>query len=160
MGAYTRRDRSGVRRDHDLVFEYFPRLRERRKQLAGYLSGGEQQMLAISRAIMARPKLIMLDEPSLGLAPLLVREIFAIVKRINVEARTTLLIVEQNANIALSIADYGYIMESGKIVLDGDADKLRKNEDVRRFYLGEGEEGGRKTYRDLKFYKRRKRWLS
>jgi len=160
MGAYTRRDRAAARRDHELVFEFFPRLRERRRQLAGYLSGGEQQMLAISRAIMARPKLIMLDEPSLGLAPLLVKEIFAIVKRINSETGTTLLVVEQNANIALSIADYGYIMESGKIVLDGDAEKLRNNEDVRRFYLGEAEEGERKTYRDLKSYKRRKRWLS
>ena len=161
MGGYTRSDRAGLRRDHEMVFEFFPRLRERRRQLAGYLSGGEQQMLAISRALMARPRLIMLDEPSLGLAPLLVREIFEIVRRINVESRTTLLVVEQNANIALSIADYGYIMENGRIVLDGDADKLRNNEDVRRFYLGPGDgDSGRTSYRDIQSYKRRKRWLS
>ena len=124
------------------------------------MSGGEQQMLAISRAIMSRPKMILLDEPSLGLAPLLVKEIFAIIKKINVEEKTTILLVEQNANLALSIADYGYIMDNGRIVLDGDADKLRNNEDVKRFYLGAGVEGEKKTYKNLKFYKRRKRWLS
>ena len=160
MGGYIRSDRAGLKRDHDLVFDYFPRLKERRNQLAGYLSGGEQQMLAISRAIMSRPKMILLDEPSLGLAPLLVKEIFAIIKKINVEEKTTILLVEQNANLALSIADYGYIMENGRIVLDGDADKLRNNEDVKRFYLGAGVEGEKKTYKNLKFYKRRKRWLS
>lgn len=160
MGGYIRSDRVGLKRDHDLVFDYFPRLKERRTQLAGYLSGGEQQMLAISRAIMSRPKLILLDEPSLGLAPMLVKEIFAIIKKINVEEKTTILLVEQNANLALSIADYGYIMENGRIVLDGDADKLRNNEDVKRFYLGAGVEGEKKTYKNLKFYKRRKRWLS
>jgi branched-chain amino acid transport system ATP-binding protein len=159
MGGYTRSDRAGLKRDHDLVFDYFPKLKERRRQLAGYLSGGEQQMLAISRALMARPRLIMLDEPSLGLAPLLVREIFGIVRRINEEEKTTILLVEQNANLALSIADYGYIMENGRIVLDGGADKLRSNEDVKRFYLGSAD-GERTRYRDLKFYKRRKRWLS
>jgi branched-chain amino acid transport system ATP-binding protein len=159
MGGYTRRDRAGLRRDHDLCFDYFPRLKERRKKLAGYLSGGEQQMLAISRALMARPKLMMLDEPSLGLAPLLVQEIFRIVKKINEEEKTTMLLVEQNANLALSIAHYGYIMENGRIVLDGEPEKLRANEDVKEFYLGGGV-GEKKSYKNLKFYKRRKRWLS
>lgn len=160
MGAYTRRDRLGVRRDRDLVFHYFPRLAERRQQLAGYLSGGEQQMLAISRALMARPKLIMMDEPSLGLAPMLVREIFRIIERINQDEGTTILLVEQNARIALSIAHYGYVMEMGRVVLDGDIDRLKGNEDIRHFYLGGGVDGARKSYRDLKSYKRRKRWLS
>jgi len=157
-GGYTRNDRAGLRRDHDMVYTYFPRLKERRHKLAGYLSGGEQQMLAISRALMARPKLILLDEPSLGLAPLLVQEIFGIVRRINQEEKTTFLLVEQNANLALSIAHYGYIMENGRIVLDGDPEKLRANEDVKEFYLGGG--GDQKSYKNLKFYKRRKRWLS
>jgi len=159
MGGYTRGDRAGLRRDRDLCFDYFPRLRERRRKLAGYLSGGEQQMLAISRALMARPKLMMLDEPSLGLAPLLVAEIFRIVKRINEEEKTTILLVEQNANLALAIADYGYIMEGGRVVLDGHPERLRANEDVKEFYLGGGADG-KKSYRNLKFYKRRKRWLS
>ena len=158
MGGYTRNDRAGLKRDHEMVYGYFPRLKERRKNHAGYLSGGEQQMLAISRALMARPKLILLDEPSLGLAPLLVREIFAIVQRINAEEKTTFLLVEQNANLALSIAHHGYIMENGRIVLDGTPDKLRANEDVKEFYLGGGGEG-QKSYKNLKFYKRRKRWL-
>jgi len=158
MGGYTRSDRAALKRDMEMCYGYFPRLRERRKKLAGYLSGGEQQMLAISRALMARPKLILLDEPSLGLAPLLTQEIFGIVKRINAEERTTFLLVEQNANLALSIAHYGYIMENGRIVLDGDPDKLRANEDVKEFYLGGG--GEAKSYKNLKFYKRRKRWLS
>jgi len=160
MGGYTRKDAAGVKRDHDLVFDYFPRLKERRNQLAGYLSGGEQQMLAISRGLMARPKIMLLDEPSLGLAPLLVKEIFAIIRKINQEEKTTILLVEQNANLALSISDFGYIMENGRIVLDGESDKLKANEDVKRFYLGGGSDGERKSYRDLKFYKRRKRWLS
>jgi branched-chain amino acid transport system ATP-binding protein len=156
-GGYTRSDRAGLRRDTEMVYSYFPRLKERRKKLAGYLSGGEQQMLAISRALMARPKVILLDEPSLGLAPLLVQEIFGIVKRINEEERTTFLLVEQNANLALAIAHYGYIMENGRIVLDGEPDKLRTNEDVKEFYLGGG--AGETRYKHLKFYKRRKRWL-
>ncbi len=160
VGAYTRRDRDGVRRDYDLVYTYFPRLRERRRQLAGYLSGGEQQMLAIGRALMARPKLVLLDEPSLGLAPLLVREIFDIIVRINREAKTTILLVEQNAALALSIAQYGYIMETGRIVLDGTVDRLTANEDVKEFYLGLSDVGGRKSYREVKHYRRRKRWLS
>ena len=159
MGAYARRDPKGVKRDHALCFDYFPRLKERRKQLAGYLSGGEQQMLAISRALMARPKLMLLDEPSLGLAPILVQDIFRIVQKINQEEKTTMLLVEQNANLALSIASFAYIMENGRIVLDGDPVKLKTNEDVKEFYLGGGE-GARKRYKDLKFYKRRKRWLS
>src|SRR6266849_2303740 len=136
MGGYIRRDRDGLRRDRELCFDYFPRLRERRKQLAGYLSGGEQQMLAIGRALMARPRLILLDEPSLGLAPLLVQEIFRIIAKINAEEKTTMLLVEQNANVALSIAHFGYIMENGRIVLEGDPARLRSNEDVREFYLG------------------------
>ena len=158
MGAYTRTEHADVARDMEMVFGYFPVLAQRSAQRAGLLSGGEQQMLAISRALMARPRLILLDEPSLGLAPLLVQEIFGIVKRINQEERTTFLLVEQNANLALSIAHYGYIMEGGRIVLDGDPEKLRNNEDVKEFYLGGG--GEAKSYKNLKFYRRRKRWIS
>jgi branched-chain amino acid transport system ATP-binding protein len=146
---------------YKLVYNYFPRLKERRKQLAGYLSGGEQQMLALGRALIAQPDLIMLDEPSLGLAPLLVEEIFTIVARINREQGTAILLVEQNAAVSLAIASYGYIMENGKIVIDGPADKLTANEDVQEFYLGVGgKEGEARSYRDIKHYKRRKRWLS
>ncbi len=159
-GGYTRRDSSNLGRDVEMVYDYFPRLKERRRQTAGYLSGGEQQMLAIGRALMARPKLMMLDEPSLGLAPLLVREIFNIIKRINQEQGATILLVEQNANLTLSVADYAYIMENGRIVLDGYPEDLRQNADVREFYLGLTEVGQRKSYRDVKHYKRRKRWLS
>jgi branched-chain amino acid transport system ATP-binding protein len=158
IGAYTRRDADGVKSDMQIIYEYFPRLVERRHQLAGYLSGGEQQMLVIGRALMARPRLLLLDEPSLGLAPLLVREIFEIVQKINAERGTTILLVEQNARIALGIAHYGYIMENGRIVFDGPATKLRGNDDVREFYLGLGEAGRRKSFKELKFYKRRKRW--
>ena len=131
----------------------FPRLQERRNQVAGFLSGGEQQMLAIGRALMATPRLIMLDEPSLGLAPLLVQEIFNIIQRINTEQNTTILLVEQNANMALSISDYAYIMESGRVVLDGTPQELKDNADVREFYLGLTEVGQRKSYRDVKHYK-------
>ncbi|MHA7808192.1 MAG: ABC transporter ATP-binding protein [Marinobacter adhaerens] len=146
---------------YELVYNYFPRLKERRRQLAGYLSGGEQQMLALGRALIAQPDLIMLDEPSLGLAPLLVEEIFTIVARINREQGTAILLVEQNAAVSLAIASYGYIMENGKIVIDGPADKLTANEDVQEFYLGVGgKEGEARSYRDIKHYKRRKRWLS
>ncbi len=159
-GAYTRKDKAGVRRDLDLVFDYFPRLKERRNMLAGYLSGGEQQMLAIGRALMARPKLLLLDEPSLGLAPLLVREIFEIIRKINEEEKTTILLVEQNANLALQVATYGYIMENGKVVLDGPSQKLRENEDVKEFYLGISEGGTKRSFKNAKHYKRRKRWLS
>ena len=158
IGGYSRRDPEGVRRDMQMIYDYFPRLVERRAQLAGYLSGGEQQMLVIGRALMAKPRLLLLDEPSLGLAPLLVREIFTIIQQINREHGTTFLLVEQNAQIALGIADYGYIMENGRIVFDGPADKLRGNDDVREFYLGLSAAGRRKSFREVKFYKRRKRW--
>ena len=159
IGAYTRRDPDGVRQDMQMIFDYFPRLVERRAQLAGYLSGGEQQMLVIGRALMAKPRLMLLDEPSLGLAPLLVREIFEIIRKINAERGTTFLLVEQNAQIALGIATFGYIMENGRIVFDGPAEKLRGNDDVREFYLGLSEAGRRKSFKELKFYKRRKRWV-
>src|SRR3989440_921758 len=158
MGGDTRRDFAGLKRDRDLCFDYFPRLRERRRQIAGHLSGGEQQMLAISRALMARPRLILLDEPSLGLAPLLVQEIFRIIAKINQEEKAAMLLVEQHANVALSIAHFGYIMETGRIVLDGEPEKLKSNEDVREFYLGGGE--AKKSYKAVKSYRRRKRWLS
>lgn len=159
-GGYTQGNPLEVRRGIQLVYEYFPRLRERSGQQAGYMSGGEQQMLAIGRAMMATPKLILLDEPSLGLAPLLVQDIFGIIQRINREQGTTILLVEQNANLALSVSDYAYIMENGRVVLDGTPDDLTNNADVREFYLGLNEVGSRKSYRDVKHYKRRKRWLS
>ena len=146
--------------DFDLVYNYFPRLHERRKGLAGYLSGGEQQMLAIGRALIARPSLILLDEPSLGLAPKLVEEIFAIIARINAEQKVSMLLVEQNAAVAFAVANYGYILEMGKVVIDGPVEKLMRDQDVREFYLGLGGAGGERSYRDIKHYKRRKRWLS
>ncbi len=144
----------------DRVYEYFPRLFERRRGLAGYLSGGEQQMLAIGRALIAEPKLMLLDEPSLGLSPVLVESIFEIIARINAEQGTSMLLVEQNASMALAVAHYGYIMETGKVVIDNTAEKLAADPDVREFYLGVGQEGGAKSFRDIKHYKRRKRWLS
>jgi branched-chain amino acid transport system ATP-binding protein len=156
LGAFTRRDNE-VAADVDMVFEYFPRLQER-TGLAGYLSGGEQQMLAIGRALMARPKMILMDEPSMGLSPLLVKEVFGIIKRINRDLGVTVLLVEQNAHAALSVAGYGYVMENGKVVLDGTADELRNNEDVKEFYLG-GAGHQRKSFKNLKSFKRRKRWL-
>ncbi len=159
-GAYTRRDRPNIPGDLEMVYGYFPRLARLKRRVAGYLSGGEQQMLAIGRALMARPKLMLLDEPSLGLSPLLVSEIFGIIKRINQREKATILLVEQNATQALSIADHGYIMENGKIVLEGPVERLKDNEDVREFYLGLTEVGKRKSYHDVKHYKRRKRWLS
>src|SRR5918996_1263106 len=159
-GAHTRADAANLTRDIDLVYSYFPRLAERRALKAGYLSGGEQQVLAIARALVARPKLILLDEPSLGLAPLLVHEIFDIIGRLNRDEHVTMLLVEQNAVAALRIADDGYVMENGRIVLDADAERLRTNEDVQEFYLGLTEVGQRKSYRDVKHYRRRKRWLS
>ena len=158
-GSYTRRDRGAVEADLERVFDWFPRLAERRRQTAGHLSGGEQQMLAMGRALMARPRLLLLDEPSLGLAPILVEGIFEIVERINREEGTTILLVEQNARLALSTASYGYVMEGGRVVLEGTADELRENEDVKEFYLGLGD-SGRRSYRDVKHYRRRKRWLS
>ena len=156
-GAHTRRD--DYAEDLDMVYAYFPRLGDLRSRTAGYLSGGEQQMLAIGRALMARPRLMMLDEPSLGLAPMLVAEIFGIVERLNRELGTTVLLVEQNARRALDIAHHGYIMEQGRIVLEGPARDLAENPDVKEFYLGIGESGKRRSYRDVKHYKRRKRWL-
>jgi len=158
-GSYTRTDRGNVRRDLEMVYHYFPKLVNRRRSKAGYLSGGEQQMVAIGRALMARPKLVLLDEPSLGLAPRLVREIFDIIKRLNEEMKTTFLVVEQNAMVALSIAHFGYIMENGRIVLEGPVETLLNNEDVKEFYLGLSDVG-RKSYREAKAYKRRKRWLA
>jgi branched-chain amino acid transport system ATP-binding protein len=158
-GAHTRSDSSAVRKDLEMVYDYFPNLKVRRKVRAGYLSGGEQQMMAVGRALMATPKLMLLDEPSLGLAPLLVEEIFQILIRLNKDQRVTLLLVEQNVSMALNIAQYGYIMENGRVVLDGDAKTLYDNEDVREFYLGLTEIG-KKSYRDVKHYKRRKRWLA
>ncbi|MDT3677399.1 MAG: ABC transporter ATP-binding protein [Burkholderiaceae bacterium] len=148
------------RENLDLVYEYFPRLHERRRGLAGYLSGGEQQMLAIGRALIARPTLMLLDEPSLGLSPLLVEEIFSIIARINAEQHVSMLLVEQNASVALAVASYGYIMENGKIVIDGAAERLAADPDVREFYLGMGGAGEARSYRAIKHYKRRKRWLS
>ena len=156
VGAYTRRDRE-IDDDIDRIYAYFPRLRER-TGMAGYLSGGEQQMLAIGRALMARPSLMLMDEPSMGLSPLLVEEVFDIVRRINADTGLTVLLVEQNARIALQIAHYGYVMDQGKIVLDGPAGELSQNEDVREFYLGQGR-GARRSFKDLKSFRRRKRWL-
>ncbi len=156
LGAFTRSDNE-VKRDIDMVYSFFPRLKER-TGLAGYLSGGEQQMLAIGRALMARPKLILMDEPSMGLSPLLVKEVFGIIRRLNEELGITILLVEQNARMALSVASYGYVMEGGKVVLDGTAEALSTNEDVKEFYLG-GHGAERKSFRGLKSYKRRKRWL-
>ena len=160
VGAFTRSDRGQVKKDLEIVMNYFPVLRERRNQRAVYLSGGEQQMVAVGRALMSKPRLIMLDEPSLGLAPLVVKSIFEILKQINQDQDTTLLLVEQNANLALNFASYGYIMETGRIVLDGPCGQLRENEDVQEFYLGVTDKKDRKNYAQVKHYKRRKRWLS
>ena len=159
-GAYTRRDgRAAINKDLELVYSYFPRLKERRRAQAGYTSGGEQQMTAVGRALMARPKMILLDEPSLGLAPQLVEEIFDIVQRLNKDEGVTFLLAEQNTNMALKYANYGYILENGRIVMDGKAADLRENEDVKEFYLGISS-GEKKSYRDVKHYRRRKRWLA
>jgi len=159
IGAYLRHDGSNIKKDIELVYNYFPKLKLLRNKTSGYLSGGEQQMLVMGRAIMAHPKLMLLDEPSLGLAPLMVQEIYEIVQRFNAEEKTSILLVEQNARAALSIAEYGYVMENGKVVLDGPAEKLRENEDVREFYMGLSQVGEKKSYREVKHYKRRKRWL-
>ncbi|MEM8878591.1 MAG: ABC transporter ATP-binding protein [Pseudomonadota bacterium] len=159
-GAFTRRDGgAAIRSDLEMVYDYFPRLRERKRSQAGYTSGGEQQMCAIGRALMSRPKMILLDEPSMGLAPQLVEEIFEIVRKLNENEGVSFLLAEQNTNIALRYATYGYILESGRVVMDGEAKDLRENEDVREFYLGIGGEG-RKSFRNVKHYKRRKRWLA
>lgn len=159
VGAFNRSDRGAVKEDLEMVYGYFPRLRDVRGNIAGYLSGGEQQMLVIGRAMMATPKLMLLDEPSLGLAPLMVQEIYDIIRRFNAEKGTSVLLVEQNVRIALSIAHHGYIMENGRIVLDGTAEFLKNNEDVKEFYMGLSAVGAKKSYRAVKHYKRRKRWL-
>jgi len=160
VGSITRRDGAlNIRQDQDLMYDHFPRLARVTNRLAGYCSGGEQQMIAIARALMSSPKMLMLDEPSLGLAPLLVKEIFENVTRINQQMDTTLLIVEQNAKIALDISTYAYIMETGKIVLEGPSDELKNNPDVKEFYMGVTQGGGRKSFKDVKSYKRRKRWM-
>jgi len=159
-GAYTRRDGKGaVSADLEMVYDYFPRLKERRKSQAGYTSGGEQQMVAIGRALMSKPETVLLDEPSMGLAPQLVEEIFEIVKGLNEKEGVSFLLAEQNTNVALKYAHHGYILESGRVVMEGAAAELRENPDVKEFYLGMSEEG-RKSFRDVRSYRRRKRWLS
>ncbi len=159
-GAFTRQDgRAAIKRDMEMVYNYFPRLRQRMKSMSGYTSGGEQQMCAIGRALMSRPKMILLDEPSMGLAPQIVEEIFEIVKDLNTKEGVSFLLAEQNTNMALRYATYGYIMETGRIVMDGDAKALRENEDVKEFYLGVSG-GDKKSFREVKSYKRRKRWLA
>lgn len=159
-GACTRGNGQSLKEDIERVYTYFPKLAERRRSKGGYLSGGEQQMLAIGRALMARPRLMLLDEPSLGLGPLLVEEIYEIIGRINREEGVTILLVEQNATLALDFAEYGYVMETGRVVMDGDSEKLKGNEDIKEFYLGLSGVGKRKSYKEVKHYKRRKRWLA
>lgn len=159
-GAYTRSDgAAAIKRDLEMVYDYFPRLRERRKSQAGYTSGGEQQMVAMGRALMSRPETILLDEPSMGLAPQLVEQIFGIVKAVNEGEGVTFLLAEQNTNVALRFAHYGYILENGRVVMDGEAAALRENPDVKEFYLGMSDKG-RKSFRDVRSYRRRKRWLA
>jgi branched-chain amino acid transport system ATP-binding protein len=158
--AHNRKDRKGVKDDIEMVFEYFPKIKALRRQTSGYLSGGEQQMLVIGRGLMASPKLMLLDEPSLGLAPIMVQEIYEIIRRINKERRVAMLLVEQNARAALGIADYGYVMENGRVVLSGAADMLRDNKDVQEFYMGLSAAGSRRSYREVKHYRRKKRWLT
>lgn len=159
VGGMVYKGGRAIRADLERVYHYFPALAQLSKRVSGYLSGGEGQMLVIGRAMMAHPKILMLDEPSLGLAPLLVREIFAIIREINAQEDMSVLLVEQNARAALELADYAYVMENGRIVLDGPANQLRENEDIKEFYLGLNQAGGRKNYREVKHYKRRKRWL-
>ena len=159
VGSHLRPEMREVRQDMDLVFNYFPALKALRQHTSGYLSGGEQQMLVVGRALIARPKLVLLDEPSLGLAPLLVQEIFRVLKEVNQREKITMLLVEQNVRVALEIAQHGYIMENGRIVLDGSSNALLENEDIKEFYLGLSLKGKRKSYREAKHYKRRKRWL-
>jgi len=159
VGAYCRRDRGAIKKDLAMVFDYFPKIRNLRHRMSGYLSGGEQQMLVTGRALMADPRLMLLDEPSLGLAPLLVRDIYEIIKRISADRKIAILVVEQNVRAALGIADHGHVMENGRIVMGGPADRLRDNEDIREFYLGLSAVGSRKSYREVKHYRRKKRWL-
>lgn len=160
MATHLRSDAAGVKRDWDVVYGSFPRLKDLRHHTSGLLSGGEQQMLVIGRAMMFRPKVMLLDEPSLGFAPILAKEIFKVLRNLNETERLTMLLVEQNVKMALDLASYGYVMENGRIVLDGPCEKLSTNEDIREFYLGLSQMGKRKTYREVKHYKRRKRWLS
>ena len=160
VGAYLRKDKAGIREDLSKTYTYFPRLQQMRRRTSGYLSGGERQMLVMGRALMGRPRIMLLDEPSMGLSPLLVKEIFKIVQLINRQEHVSILLVEQNARIALGLSEHGYVMENGRIVLEGPAEKLRENEDVKEFYLGLSDKGKRKSYRDVKHYKRRKRWLA
>jgi len=159
-GGHIEPSTAEMNRRKEMVYTYFPRIKERHTSRAGYLSGGEQQMLAIGRALMSNPKMVCLDEPSLGLAPMIVEEIFGIIKRLNEEQGVTILLVEQNAALALEYADFGYVMENGSIVMEGEAESLRTNSDIQEFYLGMSEGGERKSYRDVKTYRRRKRWLS
>lgn len=159
VGAYQRKDRLAIKEDLDMVYQYFPLLKTLRRNTAGYLSGGEQQMLVVGRAIIANPKLLMLDEPSLGLAPMLVKEIYDIIRQFNADHKTSILLVEQNVRVALGIAHYGYVMENGRIVLNGSANFLKNNDDIREFYMGLSATGMKKSYREVKHYKRRKRWL-
>jgi branched-chain amino acid transport system ATP-binding protein len=160
VGAYLRKDSEGIRKDLAKVYDYFPILVHLKRSVSGYLSGGERQMLVMGRAMMGRPKIMLLDEPSMGLSPLLVKEIFKIVKQINQQEGVSILLVEQNARIGLGLSTHGYVMENGRIVLDGPSEKLRENEDIKEFYLGLSEMGKRKSYREVKHYKRRKRWLA
>jgi len=160
VGAYIRGSASEVKKDLDMVYQYFPKLKDLRHSVTGYLSGGEKQMVVMGRGLMARPKLMLLDEPSLGLSPILVREILDIVKQINAEEKVSILVVEQNARAALELAHYGYVMENGRVVMDGPAEKLRDNEDIKEFYFGMSKVGQRRSYREVKHYKRRKRWLA
>jgi branched-chain amino acid transport system ATP-binding protein len=160
VGAHLRGDRKSTKEGLEIVYNYFPRLREKRNETAGFISGGEQQMTVVGRALMTNPELILLDEPSMGLAPLLINEIFNIITRLNREENISILLVEQNAKLALNVAPYAYVMENGRIVMDDSAEKLRENPDIKDFYLGLTDVGGRKSFRDVKHYKRRKRWLS
>ena len=160
VGGHLRENGGGISAGLEMVYQYFPRLKDRRGVVAGFISGGEQQMLVIGRALMARPKLLLLDEPSMGLAPLLIKEIFEIVTQLNREASIPILLVEQNAKLALSVAQYAYVLETGRVVMDGESGKLRENPDIRDFYLGLTDLGTRKSFRSIKHYKRRKRWVS
>jgi branched-chain amino acid transport system ATP-binding protein len=160
VGAYRRKDRAGIKKDLEMVFDYFPNIKHLRTRTSGYLSGGEQQMLVMGRALMARPKLMLLDEPSLGLAPLVVKGIYEIIRGINTEQEMAILLVEQNARAALGIADYGHVIENGRVVLEGPANRLRDNKDVQEFYMGLSTTGSQKSYRAVKHYRRKKRWLA
>jgi len=160
VGAYARSDSAEIRKDLDKVYQYFPKLHTMRARTSGYLSGGERQMLVMGRAMMVRPQIMLLDEPSMGLSPILVKEIFKLIKMINKLEGVSMLLVEQNARIALGLSNYGYVMENGRIVLDGPSVKLMENEDVREFYLGLSDKGKRKSYKEVKHYRRRKRWLA